>query len=238
MNVLIAEDEAPAARRLERMVRELLGSRLGGICVAETAEDARSVLAATRIDLLLLDLNLNGIDGFSLLAAVERPATIVVSARSDRAIDAFDHAVIDFVTKPVSASRLSRAIDRALDSGRGERSGGRNDAHASLAVRSAGRIDLATFADIAALSGADDYVEVVLADGRRFLHDSRLQVLQLRLPPGFVRVHRSHIVNAAHVRTLRMLPNRRRVLVLSGDTTVPVSRSRSGEITRLLKTNC
>ena len=229
MNVLIAEDEAPAARRLERLVRDRLGDRITGIAVAATVEAARTALAASRIDLLLLDLNLNGADGFSLLDAAVRPRTIVVSANSSRAIDAFDHAVIDFVAKPVSAQRLGLALDRALD-----RTTARTPGQTSLAVRSAGRIDLAAFADIVALSGADDYVEVVLADGRRLLHDTRLNDLERRLPPGFVRVHRSHIANTAHLRCIRTLANRRRMLELAGGARIPVSRSRLARIEQLL----
>jgi two-component system, LytTR family, response regulator LytT len=229
MNVLIAEDEAPASRRLERLVRERLGAKLTGLVIAATIEDARTALAAERFDLLLLDLNLNGADGFSLLDAPARPRTIVVSANSSRAIDAFDHAVIDFVTKPVSPERLAIALGRALDASPAPTSG-----KATLAVRSAGRIDLAAFTDIVSLSGADDYVEVVLIDGRRFLHDTRLRDLELRLPPGFVRVHRSHIANTAHLRAIRTLPGRRRVLDLSGGASVPVSRNRLAKVTSLL----
>lgn len=227
MNVLIAEDEAPAARRLERMVRDRIGGRIDALAIAPTVEAARAALASSRIDLLLLDLNLNGADGFSLLNSTQRPPTIVVSANSSRAIDAFDHAVIDFVAKPVSAERLGVALDRALDRTR-------LPAQASLAVRSAGRIDLAAFADIVALSGADDYVEVILADGRRFLHDTSLQDLERRLPPGFVRVHRSHIVNAAHIRSIRTLPGRRRALELAGGAEIPVSRTRTDAVAALI----
>lgn len=229
MNVLIAEDEAPAARRLERMVADHLGARKPFMVLAATVEAAREQLAAQAFDLLLLDLDLNGADGFTIIGAGEvRPRIVVVSARADRAIDAFDHAVADFVTKPVNAARLAKALDRALapvPTIRGP---------ASLVVRSAGRIDLASFSDIAALSGADDYVEVVLANGRRFLHDTRLQELELRLPPGFIRVHRSHIANTAHIRSVRTIPSGRRLLVLSGGTEVPVSRGGVGAIKLLL----
>jgi len=229
MNVLIAEDESPAARRLERLVREQLGDRLTGIAVAATVDAARAALAASRIDLLLLDLNLNGADGFSILDAGPRPRTIVVSANSSRAIDAFDRAVVDFVTKPVSPERLATALSRVTEDGPASTPG-----KATLAVRSAGRIELAAFADIVSLSGADDYVEVSLADGRRFLHDTSLRDLELRLPAGFVRVHRSHIANTAHLRAIRTLPGRRRVLDLSGGACVPVSRNRLGKVMSLL----
>lgn len=231
MKVLIAEDEAPAARRLERMVTDHFGARLDRVVLAPTVEAARAELDRERFDLLLLDLDLNGADGFSLLdPGAAHPRIVVVSARSDRAIDAFDHAVADFVTKPVGAERLARALERALAPAASSAPRGL----ASLAVRSAGRIHLAAFADIVALSGADDYVEVVLADRRRFLHDMRLQELERRLPPGFVRVHRSHIANTAHIGAIRLLPGGRRALQLSGGAEIPVSRSRVGAVTALI----
>lgn len=220
MNVLIVEDEAPAARRLERLVRTHLDRRLTSLALAGTVEAARTELARGAIDLLLLDLNLNGADGFALLDANVRPLTIVVSANSGRAIDAFDHAVVDFVAKPVSSERLALALDRAL-----ERQTSRTRGQTTLAVRSAGRIDLAPFSEIVLLSGADDYVEVVLANGRRFLHDMRLQELEGRLPAGFVRVHRSHICNTAHIEALTHAGGRG-ALALKGGLSAPVSRSR------------
>lgn len=137
MNVLIAEDEAPAARRLERMVAEHFRAQKLQIVLASTVEAAREQLAARAFDLLLLDLDLNGADGFTIIdAGQSRPRIVVVSARADRAIDAFDHSVADFVTKPVGAARLAKALDRALTPGPSIRG------PVSLVVRSAGRIDL------------------------------------------------------------------------------------------------
>jgi two-component system response regulator LytT len=222
MKVLIVEDEAPAARRLRRLVSQHLGAKLESLAHVETVADAGQAIAASRIDLVLLDLDLNGADGFDLIRnAPEALRVIVVSARVDRAVDAFDNAVIDFVPKPVSEERLARAIDRALKAGPGEM---------SLAVRSAGRIQLAPASAIAALSGADDYVEIILTDGRRVLHDARLDDLECRMPAGFMRVHRSHIVNLAHVRSARTLAGGRRALELPGGTEIPVSRRRTADV--------
>lgn len=228
MNVLIVEDEAPAARRLERLVRSHLEKRLVTLSLAATVEAARAELARGRTDLLLLDLNLNGADGFSLLDADVRPLTIVVSANSGRAIDAFDHSVVDFVAKPVSAERLVLALDRAV-----QRQASRMPGQTSLAVRSAGRIDLAPFSDILLLSGADDYVEVFLANGRRFLHDMRLQELERRLPPGFMRVHRSHICNTVYIQALTHAGGRGMV-ALNGGLSIPVSRTRLSAVLQLV----
>jgi two-component system, LytTR family, response regulator LytT len=228
VNILIVEDEAPAARRLERMVRDQLGERITSLAIAATADAARAALGSSHVDLLLLDLNLNGDDGFSILAGGPRPPTIVVSANAGRAIDAFDNAVIDFVAKPVSAERLALAVERALD-----RALMRSPGQMSLAVRSAGRIDLAPLSDIVALSGADDYVEVILFDGRRYLHDARLGELERRLPSNFARVHRSHIVNTAHIRTVQTQPNGRRDVCVTGGLVLPVSRAHAGKVRQL-----
>lgn len=226
MNILIVEDETPAARRLERLVSEHLGARLGSIVCVETVAAARAALGG--VDLVMLDLDLHGADGFDVIKGrANGPRVIVVSARADRAIDAFDHAVIDFVTKPVAEERLARALDKALAPARAH--GGM-----SLAVRSAGRIDLAPVSEIVSLSGADDYVEVALADGRKLLHDASLDDLEMRLPPTFIRVHRSHIVNAGQVKSARTLGAGRRVLTMKDGEEIPVSRRRGEDVVKAL----
>jgi two-component system response regulator LytT len=230
MRVLIVEDEAPAARRLQRLAATHLGARLGEALHVETVEQARTALAAARFDLVLLDLDLNGADGFAVLRGApnsEHMMVIVVSARTDRAIDAFDNAVIDFVSKPVSEERLARALDRALEAKPRARG-------TSLVVRSAGRIQLAPLALVASLSGADDYVEVALIDGRRLLHDVGLDDLEKRLPSSFLRVHRSHIVNLAHAQSIRKLPGGRQTIELAGALEIPVSRRRAPEVVSAL----
>ncbi|MEQ8935117.1 MAG: LytTR family DNA-binding domain-containing protein [Amphiplicatus sp.] len=227
MKALIVEDEAPAARRLERLAREIMGDALGDIVHAETVEEARAELDG--IDLIMLDLDLDGADGFEVIRGRARPLVVVVSARADRAIDAFEHAVVDFVTKPVSRERLETALNRARERFCGEKT---EEESVSLVVRSAGRIDLAPAASIVSLSGADDYVEVALIDGRKLLHDMRLDALEKKLPASFVRVHRSHIANMAHVRAFRASE---RVLEMADGSEISVSRRRAGAAALALK---
>ncbi len=221
MKALIVEDEAPAARRLERLAREIMGDALAGIIRVETVEEARAALPGA--DLVLLDLDLDGADGFEAVRGRARPLVVVVSARADRAIDAFEHAVVDFVTKPVSRERLETALGRVRQRmSAGDKA---EEESISLAVRSAGRIDLAPSAAIVSLSGADDYVEVTLLDGRKLLHDMRLDALEKKLPASFLRVHRSHIANMAHVRAYRA---GERILEMADGSEIPVSRRRAG----------
>jgi two-component system response regulator LytT len=220
VRVLIVEDEDPAARRLQRLVTAELGADTE-VDRAADIETARHLLAQHEFAIILLDLDLAGRDGFEIVRSVRDSgaAIVVVSAHSERAIDAFDHAVVDFVTKPVSEQRLVRALQRALEPPRAS--------GPQLLVRTAGRIELVATGAIIRLSGADDYVEISLAGGQQLLHDARLDELERMLPRDFIRVHRCHIVNTAHLVRVCALASGQRVVESSDGAQVPLSRRRA-----------
>lgn len=222
MRVLIVEDEAPAHRRLCRLIHNTPGYEQAMIEVAESLRDAQRHLEAMEWDVLLLDLDLSGRDGFDLVGRFPSSSPtqiIVVSAHPQRAIEAFEHAVVDFVRKPVSASRLAQAL------GRLQGKPGHDDA-TSLIVRRRGSVELVRLEQVLCASGADDYVELCLRDGRRALHDATLDELEDQLAAGFVRAHRSHLINVRHVLRLLDGDDEGRVVELFGGLTVPVSRRR------------
>lgn len=218
MKILIVEDEAPAARRLRRLVAAELTLDPDSILLIDNIQEAKAYLEQTAVDLLLLDLDLSGRDGFELLqnSGVSQSATIIVSANVDRALEAFDQEVVDFVPKPVSTERLSRALIRAREADKGEQ---------RLTIRSQGKTDIIEVRTISHVSGADDYVEVVTVTGDRLLHYDRLEAMEKSLPVDFLRVHRSHIVNMKHVVKMQNMGDRQRLLITIDGSEVPVSRS-------------
>lgn len=220
MHVVILEDEAIVARRLARLTREILGDALHSLhCVADLPSAAR-LLQDHRNALLFLDLNLAGQDGFEVLrqALAEPFQTVIVSANTDRAIEAFELGVIDFVAKPFSAERLTKAIDRV-------RQGARQEKARYLAVSLAGKVEMIPIASVVAIHGDDDYSSIEGGDGRRHLHKKTLTALECVLPQEFRRVHRSHIVNLQHVDRMLTLDGGARVILLKNGTRVPVSRA-------------
>jgi two-component system response regulator LytT len=114
MRVLIVEDEQMVARRLERLLRQVLGAQLSAVRIASDLDSACVALAEDPDALLLLDLNLGGADGFELLrrARAQGHRTIVVSANFERALEAFELGVLDFIPKPFNADRLRLALRR------------------------------------------------------------------------------------------------------------------------------
>ena len=221
MRIVIIEDEAVVARRIERLARRILGPKLERVDVAGGLGAAVELLERVEDAAVLLDLNLAGEDGFEVLrrAVAEPFQTIVVSASTDRAVEAFDLGIVDFVAKPFTEERLAKAFARLASHERGE---GRPPAF--LAVTLAGRVNLVAVESIVAIHGADDYSELETADGRRHLHKKTLTLLERLLPPHFQRVHRSHIVDLRLVRELDTDASGRRSLKLANGSCVPVSR--------------
>lgn len=231
MRLLIVEDEPLIADRLERMCREILGSFLKRVIHASRIDEAEDLLASAPIDLLLLDLNLGGADGMEILKASVAGSfhTVIVSAYAERAVEAFEFGVLDFVPKPFRKERLALALERA------------RGAHARancptkfLAIRSHGRIELVRVDDVLYARGAGAYSELQLAGGRSVLHDKSLEKLAEILPPIFNRVHKSYLVRLSDIVALHAKPGSRYAAELKGGIRLPIGRTRYAGVRNLL----
>jgi len=223
MDILIVEDYPMVARRVERLTREILGSRLGSLkCVGRFSE-AEEHLQRYTIDLMLLDLNLAGDDGFDLLkrALAASFQTIVISANVDRALEAFEYGVLDFVAKPFNAERLSKAFSRLALDETGEQTPVR-----FLAVKDGARIRLIPICEVTFIQGAGNYSELHLKDGTTALHEKNLDRLLILLKPQFERVHKSYLAKLSEVAGLQVYGGGRYALVLKNGETLPLGRTR------------
>ena len=144
MKILIIEDEARIAKRIERMTRIFFDKEVQ-ILLCDSLENGLNTIDQNTIDLLLLDLNLNGEDGFDVLQNVVAKSfqTIIISAYTDKAITAFNYGVLDFVPKPFDENRLAQAFIRYTAP---ERKAGSDIQF--LAVKKAKTIKLITIKDI------------------------------------------------------------------------------------------
>ena len=230
MKILIVEDEAMVARSLKRMITEILGSRLISLAHRETLLEGEVYLAENAIDLLLLDLNLNGSSGFDLLTNVTAKSfqTIIVSANSDQAIEAFEHGVVDFVPKPFTQERLTQALDR-LGSSEVSNNSGHGKAQ-FLGVRLGGKTRLVPVVDILLIKGADKYSELQLMDGSVLLHEKNLRQLMVLLPSTFQRIHKSTIVDLVNIKDLISHRGSKYEARLKDGNCTPVGRSFVAEL--------
>ncbi|MEO1243337.1 MAG: LytTR family DNA-binding domain-containing protein [Pseudomonadota bacterium] len=222
IRILSLEDEPVIADRIERFCREILGERISSYTVCGAVDDALCEAASGGYDLFLLDLNLHGDDGFEILRnyASYAAQTIIISAYKDKAVDAFDFGVVDFVAKPFDKGRLQLALDRF--------SGAATQAHYPrfLSFRSAGKAFVASLDQVIYIAGADKYSEVRLSDGSDKLHDKSLNMFEQILPDTFERIHKSYIVRLDQIEQFETQEGSRYFVVLKTGDRLPVGRTR------------
>lgn len=221
LNIVVVEDEALVAKRLIRFLAASLMEQPHTIRHFETLDDAEEYLSERSIDLLMLDLNLNGQDGFNLLKSQLSASynTVVVSANTERALEAFELGVLDFVAKPFNQERVDKALQRAL----GKRSTGKG--MQSLSVEKKGRLELVALSDIAYIQAAGHYSEIIMKDGAEHLHNKSLTKLLCILPTNYQQVHRSYLVALDEIETILKHAGSQYELILDCGKIIPLGRS-------------
>lgn len=240
LRVLVADDE-PIARR---GLRKLLAAE-PDIEVVGEARDGREALTAIRRlkpDLVLLDVHMPELDGIGVVRALspeELPGIVFVTAYDRYAIAAFDLHAVDYVLKPVQARRFSVALDRARRRLEGDRPGelvrrierllgeygAPGGAPDRMLVRSGSKAFFVKVADLEWLEASGNYVRLhTPARDPRALVRETLAHLAAWLPPNFLRVHRSAIVNLDAVAEVRTLPSGDGEILLKSGVRVGLSR--------------
>jgi two-component system, LytTR family, response regulator len=223
LRAYIVDDERLAVQRLTRLVEATHRVEIAG--ASTDPEAALEFLNAHPVDVLFLDIQMPGMNGFELIAKLAHdPFVIFTTAYDEYALNAFAVNSIDYLLKPIEAERLNRALDK-LD--RIHASGART-LHGDNAVtgdiralarelaaqvagtrrleRIASRVgERTTVLDVARVTHfySKDKLTFAVVNGRDHVVDYTLNSLEERLDPRrFVRIHRATIVNASLVQEL------------------------------------
>lgn len=252
MRILIVDDE-PVARR---GLRRLLGRRRDVEVVGECAdgEDAVDAIRTNPPDLVLLDVQMPGLDGIGVVREIgiqRTPPVIFVTAHDNFAVPAYELAVLDYVVKPFTDDRLNEAITRAqARRAHLASSGSQTDAalasveptgepsptnreHAGDAPRyafrflvSVGRRSVVVpTGDIRWIRADDCYATLVTSQGQYLMRVPLHRLAQRLEPREFVRIHRSVIVRLGAIASIEHLPSSRARVVLHDGVKLPVSRA-------------
>ena len=213
MRLLVVDDEAPARARLKRLLGELGHP---DIIEAESASEALVRLRETAIDLVLLDVNMPGMDGLSLASLERLPPVIFVTGDPSHAARAFDVEAADFITKPVNVERLARALRRAQRSAVLPE---RDEAPLRLRVIDADRERFVDPRAVEVFRAEHKYVAFTLRDEELLVRESLDELETLLAPHGFLRVHRGALVKLAAIQSLDG-----EAVTLASGAQAPVSR--------------
>ncbi|HKE14940.1 MAG TPA: LytTR family DNA-binding domain-containing protein [Kofleriaceae bacterium] len=247
LSALIVDDEPLARAALRVLCAADPEVRVIGEC--GDGPDAVRRIAADAPELLFLDVQMPGMDGFEVLRRIgpRPPVVVFTTAYDEYALRAFEVHAVDYLLKPFDDDRFARALARAKAHARAHEmaalvrrlsalardAGAQPEAQpaaaasgpARLAVRDGSRLRLVALADIDWIS-ADDYYVEIHAGAHSFLARESLRALERQLAGRrFARVHRSAIVNLDRVQEIRS-DGREHVCVLCDGTELPISRSR------------
>lgn len=228
MKIIIVEDEISVALRLMKCIKQCSNLNIDLLKHFQVLDDAEEYIHEHNVDLLFLDLNLNGQDGFNILKDKLSASyqTIVVSANADRAIEAFEYGVLDFIAKPFNQERIQKAISRLTLPAVSQRR--------YLSIKVTGKIELLELKDIIYIKSDGNYSKVKLINGRELLHEKTLEKLLLILPNQFQRVHKSYIIQIEQINSLIKLPGSLYQLKLNSNELIPLGRTHYSKINHLL----
>ncbi|MDP2070022.1 LytTR family DNA-binding domain-containing protein [Methylotenera sp.] len=253
MSVLVVDDEPLARRRLIRMLGKL--EWIDRVDEAKDAIEAQLKIKKCCPDILLLDIQMPGGSGFDVLEqlASDPPAIVFVTAFDQYALRAFEANAVDYLTKPIDASRFSIAMDRAKLTASShiqtDRISELQEMIASLKgtlrtqsrqtaefwVKSLGEFIRVTQDNIIRFQAERDYVRIHVS-GTSYLYQETLTSLEQRLDSDeFIRIHRSNIVKRTAIAKIRKAPFSELIIVLSDGSEVRVGRTYSKNMRVTLK---
>jgi len=247
LRALIVDDEADARDNLRLMLEEhcpevqILGQ-------AGSAAETRERINALQPNALFLDIKMPGEDGFALLASIAELDLPVVftTAYDEFALKAFKQNALDYLEKPIDVEELQRAVkklhrltDELGSPNQGAIAALMKDPSSPLSSRVAvpGRdgLVLLKHEDIMYLEANDSYTTLHLKEGKRSVSSKHIRVFETNLDPKtFFRVHKSYIINLAHLKGFNRTEGN--MAVLDNGTLIPVSRRRLPDFLALINT--
>jgi DNA-binding LytR/AlgR family response regulator len=230
--VLAVDDEPPALDELAYLLNA--DGRVAHVHRAGDATEALRVLRDTEVDAVFLDIRMPGLDGMELARILRRfahpPAIVFVTAYDDGAVDAFDLGVTDYVRKPVRAERLGESLRRVAGSlaapTPAPAAPSRDDL--SIPVELAGTTRMLPRSSVHWVEAQGDYARLHTSDASHLVRVSLATLAERWADAGFVRIHRSYLVQLRLVAELR-LTHSGYVVAVDG-TELPVSRRHTREL--------
>jgi two-component system LytT family response regulator len=255
LRVVIVDDEELARRGVRSRLERSDDVRVVAEC--GTGKEAIGAIRRTTPDLVFLDVQMPGMNGFEVIAAVglePLPQVIFVTAHDKYAIRAFEVHALDYLLKPIDDERFDAALAHArgalarerqsdlaqrvasLLRGVGDASeGARGKGYAErFVVRSGGRVIFVPALDIDWVEAAGDYVRLH-AGKKSWLLRETMASIESRLDAGsFARIHRSAIVNVERIAEMRSYDNGEYLVLLRDGTQLKLSRSHRAALQQLV----
>ena len=242
MNVLIVDDEPLAREALRNALADI--PKVKAVREACDAMQAMDLLKETPADVIMLDIQMPQMDGFAFLERVQNgsgklPIVVFVTAFDEFAVKAFDRHAADYVLKPFEKRRVAAALDRAELRWQGERASSmleqlpallqllkEQEESRRIAVESNGRVVFLDPASIHFALAEGNYFVLHLANGGAHMLRGLMGEIEEKLKPfGFIRIHRSYIVNTQLITRIDPYEKDSHLVLLTTGARLPASKA-------------
>jgi two-component system LytT family response regulator len=249
IRTFIVDDETPARRRIRRFLAAESDVEVVGEC--GDPQEAVGFIRERNPDLVFLDVQMPGMDGFGVLESLSpknAPAVIFVTAFDQYALRAFEVRALDYLLKPFDRARFRKALDRARALIRQEGAatldhrlttlldhlGDKPKQRERLVVKSAGRIMFLRTDEIDWIEAADNYVRLHVGPDSHLLRET-LGSFESHLDSSrFIRIHRSTVVNVDRMKELQPWFHGDYIVILQDGTRLNLSRTYRDRVIDLL----
>lgn len=245
IKALVVDDELNNRENLHSLLSEYC-KEVEVIGMADSVDAAFRIIRTQKPDLVFLDIRMPEKDGFKLLENLDEIdfEVIVVTAYNQYAIQAIKFCAIDYLLKPIDLTELRKAVDlvskRVHQKEENERLkqlinhlnlGGRSP---RIGLASQHKVDFVEIARITRCEADNNYTHVFLDHPEKMTISKTLKEFEdLLKEHGFIRVHQSHLINSAHIKSLQKSDGG--YIRMTDDSIVPISRTRKNEILALLR---
>ncbi len=202
MKCIIVDDEPIARKGIKKLVDQV--AQLELLDSFNSAEAASEYLKSAAVDLVFLDIQMQGINGIEFARSIPKHTLIIfTTAYSEYALDSYEVDAIDYLVKPIEPGKFRKAVDKAiiyhsllLDE---ERKNVEEVGDEYIFVKSDRRYFKVNLKDILFIEGLKDYV-IIQLEGQRIITRMNVKAIHDMLPQHtFFRINRSYIVNKHHI---------------------------------------
>jgi two-component system LytT family response regulator len=247
IHAVLADDEVLARQKLRQLLRDEPGVDVVG--EGAGASETIELVRATRPQLLFLDIQMPGMDGFGIANELcssklaPMPHIIFTTAHDQYALRAFEIQAVDYLLKPFTRERLSSAVERARkeillgspqSAGNGAAPRSESRYTSRIVFKSRGRIVFLPVSDIRWISAEENYVRICTHTETHLLRETMARLEEKLDPEMFLRVHRSSIVNLQHIKEVRTEADGEYAVVLVNGERLTMSRGYRSRINEWL----
>jgi two-component system LytT family response regulator len=220
VRVLIVDDEPLTRTALANLLAQR--SDVEGYELTDNAQQALAMLRTSPFDVLLLDIHMPDMSGLQLVERLSReerrpPAVVFITAYQEHAVEAFEKRAVDYVLKPFVPRRVHEALDNAMRRSHQDRATRLLELAGSLrlmpertarvAIKDKGRIVFVDVAELVSVEAHGNYVLLQQKAGTYLLRETISGIAEKLRVHGFIRIHRSVLVNIAFVDTIQAEPD-------------------------------